>query len=94
MWIEALRQVRNPSLERFEIRSASGEVLLVLPFSEIIESGRGAKRRSVPDFAALRKMMERAEAARGQLMSEIDLARQQLREARTTLARLDALSRE
>jgi hypothetical protein len=53
MWIEALRQVRNPSHERFEIRDAAGTLLLVLPFSEVVESGRGRKRRAVPSFAPL-----------------------------------------
>ena len=92
MWIEALRQVRNPYDERFEIRNAAGAVLLVLPFSEILESGRGAKRRHLPDFATLQKNMQRVRTAHKDMVSQISEARQHLRETRTTLARLEALS--
>jgi hypothetical protein len=31
MWVEALKERRNPSRERFEIRDTQGNVLLVLP---------------------------------------------------------------
>ncbi len=93
MWIEALRQVRNPSDERFEIRDAAGVVVLVLPFSEVLESGRGAKRRYPPDFTALRRIMDRTRVARDELTNEINLARERLRETKSALARLDAFAR-
>ncbi len=92
MWIEALRQVRNPSDERFEIRNAAGAVVLVLPFSEILESGRGAKRRQMPDFSALQNSIQRTRAAHDDLVSQISQARRHLSETKSTLARLQALS--
>jgi hypothetical protein len=92
MWIEALRQVRNPSRERFEIRDAAGTLLLVLPFSEVLESGRGVRHKAVPSFAVLQTAMNRTRAAGVELTDQIKIAREGLRETQKTLARLDTLS--
>ena len=59
MWIEALQEVRNPSQERFEIRDAGGQVLMVLPFVEVIETGRGTQRPP-PSFETLLETTRRA----------------------------------
>src|SRR5262245_19781766 len=92
MWIEALREVRNPGRERFEIRDAEGQLLLVLPFSEIIERGNGA-RRPPPSFGALMEAMERTRSLQAALGAQIDIAWSRIREARQALARLDAAGR-
>ena len=92
MWIEALSEVRNPGRERFEIRDAGGQLLLVLPFSEIIDSGKGA-RRPPPSFGALMKAMERTRSLQAEVGAQIDIAWSRIREARQALARLDAAGR-
>src|SRR5262249_27756959 len=85
MWIEALREVRNPGRERFEIRDAEGQLLLVLPFSEIIERGNGA-RRPPPSFGALMEAMERTRSLQADVGAQIDIAWNRIREARQALA--------
>src|SRR5262245_55996431 len=74
MWGEALLEVRNPGRERFEIRDLTGQVLLVLPFSEIIETGKGA-RRLPPSFAELTATAGRVRNLEGDVRAQIDLAR-------------------
>src|SRR5262249_20456074 len=46
MWLEALRDRYNPSKQRIEIRDASDRILLVLPLSEVIETGGGGATSS------------------------------------------------
>src|SRR5262245_49727323 len=41
MWGEAIRDLRNPSQQQFEISDADGNTLLVVPFMEILESLKG-----------------------------------------------------
>jgi hypothetical protein len=92
MWIEALAEVRNPSRERFEIRDASGRVVLELPFSEILQSGKGA-RRPAPTFAALRKAADRTHSLQIELASQIKDALSNIRETKDALARLERSAR-
>ncbi len=92
VWIEALREVRNPGRERFEIRDAGGQLLLVLPFSEIIERGKGA-RRPPSSFGALMEAMERTRNLQAEVGAQIDIAWSYIREARQALGRLDAAGR-
>ena len=92
MWIEALGEVRNPSRERFEIRDAGGQLLLVLPFSEIIESGKGA-RHPPPSFAALLEAMERTRSLQAEVGAQINITWSHIREAKEALARLDVTAR-
>lgn len=88
MWIEALAEVRNPSRERFEIRDGTGRIVLVLPFSEIIETGRGVRRR-VRDCPGLLSAVERTRDLQTDVATQIAVARKQIREARESLARID-----
>jgi len=90
MWIEALAERRNPSRERFEIRDTQGEVLLVLPFSEIAEISP-APRRSPWSFGSLQKNMDQAVSLQGEVRRQIDVARKRLSETKESLARLDAI---
>jgi len=41
MWGEAIREMRNPSRQQFEISDAAGRILLVVPFMEVLESLKG-----------------------------------------------------
>jgi hypothetical protein len=40
MWCEAIREMRNPSAQQFEISDERGTTLLVVPFLEVLESLR------------------------------------------------------
>ena len=84
MWIEALGERRNPNRQRFEIRDTRGEVLLVLPFSEIAETGA---RRPPCSFAALQKNLNRTLSLQAEVKDQIGTARRRLRETQETLAR-------
>jgi len=92
MWIEALAEQRNPSRRRFEIRDVNGQVLLVLPFSEILESGKGA-RRIAPSFAAITETATRARSLQAEVTTQIDVARSHIREAKEAMLRLDAVTK-
>ena len=90
MWIEALEERRNPSRERFEIRDTQGEVLLVLPFSEIAEIAPDS-RRPPWSFGALQKNIDRAIGLQREVRSQIDVARMRLSETKESLDRLEAI---
>jgi len=92
MWIEALADGRNPSRQRFEIRDVTGQVLLVLPFSEILESGKGT-RRVAPSFAAITETAMRARSLQAEVTTQLDVAWGHLRDAKEALLRLDAVVR-
>jgi hypothetical protein len=46
MWVEAIRDLRNPSAQRFEISDDRGETLLVVPPLEVLESLKPGRARS------------------------------------------------
>jgi hypothetical protein len=92
MWIEALREVRNPCGQRFEIRDGAGRVVLDLPFSEVID--RGNATRPPPNFAVLRQMTKRALGLQIEISAQIIAARKQLGEARELIARLNFAGRQ
>ena len=91
MWIEALAEQRNPNRQRFEIRDVNGQVLLALPFSEILESGKGA-RRIAPSFEAITETARRARSLQAEVTTQIDVAWGHIREAKEALLRLDAVA--
>jgi hypothetical protein len=91
MWIEALREVRNPSRQRFEIRDDFGRVVLDLPFYEIIESAKGGRRRA-PPYHQLMESFERTRSVREDIVDEISLAWGRLREAKESLAKFDEMA--
>ena len=43
MSIDMLRERKDPSRHRFEVRGEDGQVVLELPFTEVLHSGGGAK---------------------------------------------------
>ena len=90
IWVEALKERRNPSRERFEIRDTQGNILLVLPFSEITETAQGTRRPPVT-FAALQKYLDRTQSLQSEVSGQIVTARLRLCETRETLDRLEAI---
>jgi len=90
MWVEALKERRNPSRERFEIRDTQGNVLLVLPFSEIAEPAQEAPRPPVT-FTVLQKHLDRTQSLQTEVSGQIAAAHLRLCETRETLDRLEAI---
>ena len=90
--MEALEERRNPSHERFEIRDSAGELLLVLPFSEITEPA-GPARRPPVSHAALQRSFDRARSLQAEVSDQIGAAHRQLCETKETLDRLQNITR-
>jgi Domain of unknown function (DUF6894) len=86
MWVEALREMRNPGRQQFEISDETGNTLLVVPFREVLESLKGVPKPHPVQMA------ERAAKLSSEVAEAIQRARMQLTEAKTLLAQLSASS--
>jgi len=53
MWGEAIRSMRNPSRQQFEISDADGNTLLIVPFREVMESLKGVPKPPPMETAEL-----------------------------------------
>ena len=82
MWIEAIRSMRDPRRQQFEISDAQGNTLLIVPFKEVMDSLKG-----VPKAAPMTEA-ERAARLSSELAESIVIARTRLDESRALLARL------
>jgi hypothetical protein len=93
LWRELLLARKDPRLHAFEIADASGEVVLVLPFTEVLDAARPAKRRARP-LAALAKAQASAERnamLTEAIRSEICSVRNQLAQSRVLLDSVEAM---
>ncbi len=84
MWIEAIRDMRNPSRQQFEISNANGDTLLIVPFKEVMESLKGIPKPLPMEQA------ERTAKLTAEVKEAVAIARRSLTEARQLLARLPA----
>jgi hypothetical protein len=85
--IEMLRQRQNPFVYRFEICNKDGELLLDLPFSEILApAARPAPTSQL--YQSLQRHHQRAQKAQGDLKLECEQVRSLLRSTRALLASL------
>src|SRR5262245_244026 len=82
MWGEAIRSLRNPSRQQFEISDAKGNTLMVVPFKEVMDSLKGVPKP--PPMATA----ERAAKLSSEVAESIVMARRHLDESRALLARL------
>ncbi len=86
MSVDALRQHRDPSRDRFELWDEEGRFLLDLPFSEVIKAGASGPRPPMRDLQSrLLAGVKRAHALHADLASGFEEALQSLETARTTL---------
>jgi hypothetical protein len=86
MWADAMRTMRNPVRQQFEISDATGNTLLVVPFREVLESLKGVPKPHPLETA------ERAAKLSSEVAEAVQRARTQLIEAKTLLSQLGALS--
>ena len=82
MWGEAIRGMRNPSRQQFEIGDADGNTLLIVPFREVMESLKGVPKPHPMEMA------ERAAKLSAEVKEATTMAIERLRESRALLARL------
>ena len=82
MWVEAIRDMRNPMRQSFEIVDADDNVLIVVPFGEVIASLKGA-----PDQHPA-KTAHRAAKLTAEVRQAVATAHERLREATSLLAQL------
>jgi hypothetical protein len=78
MWGELLKQRRDPRLCRFEVRSAGGDALFVLPFQEVLDSCRircAPLERTFEDPSAAHSYAWRASSEFAQQMRATNRAR-------------------
>ena len=86
VWSEAVRARRNPMFDYFRIRDRNGVVILELPFSEVLESGRGGR----PILPPVRLRSDEAQRVHRQL----ERGRKIVADQRDRVARLKALQRD
>jgi hypothetical protein len=82
MWIEGIRNMRNPSRQQIEVGDIEGRTLLIVPFTEVMDSLKGVSKPLPMQNA------ERAAKLSAEVKEAVVTARQSLEEARQMLARL------
>jgi hypothetical protein len=93
MWLELLRDRKDPRKSSFEVCDEQGDILFILPFSEVLEScipENGAAR----ERSAFSKVLDASQRARrnfSELQSEFHRVRAALKESRELLSRADLL---
>lgn len=86
MWSELLRQRRDPRRCFFEVRAASGDMLFIFPFQEVVDSctDRAAKPMQ-HTFQELVETFNYAKRVKDDLAVQVQSAQQVLRESRDLL---------
>ena len=82
MWIEAIRDMRNPMRQSFEVVDADGNILIIVPFGEVIASLKGAPNKHPVETA------HRAAKLTSEVRQAVATAYQRLSEAQSLLAKL------
>jgi hypothetical protein len=95
LWRELLIARKDPRLHAFEITDAAGEVLIVLPFMEVLETARSGKYRgsTLRRFENVQATIKRSSAASDAIASEIRTAWNHLAEARVLLRSFESSSK-
>ena len=87
MWGEAIREMRDPRQQQFEISDAEGNTLLVLPFMEVLDSLKGVTRLPPAASSSILTLVERTD------LSKIIKAREIVTQQTERVQRLKALGR-
>jgi hypothetical protein len=82
MWIEGIRNMRNPSQQQIEVADSHGGTLLIVPFKEVTDSLKGVPK-ALPMANA-----ERAAKLSAEVKEAVATARESLEQSRGLLARL------
>ena len=85
--IDLLRDRHDPSRHRFEVRDEEGQVVLEIPFGEVLRPGRSATPHPGPPGmqARLEAAFERNRELKSELALAVAEARERLRTARAIL---------
>ena len=76
MSIEMLRERRDPSGYRFDVRDQDGRMVMEIPFSEVLSLGRNAKPREADRLHdRLQAALDRSRRLRGELTEALAQAR-------------------
>lgn len=92
MWTPRLRDRKSPLSCAFEITDAAGNILLTLPFSEVLDCCRGipfTKRMPGADGTALR-VVDRSRSLRSELSDQLKAIERTICATRGLLARAPA----
>jgi hypothetical protein len=81
MWIESIRDMRNPSRQQFEVADIRGSTLLIVPFKEVMDSLKGVPKPLPMENA------ERAAKLSAEVKDAVAAARDTLRQSQQLLAR-------
>ena len=92
MWTELLRERKDPTTHRFEIANEDGQVLLTLPFTEVLEQSRKGSPPPTHTFKTARTLVEKTKSLTEALNSEILRARENMRVAQQTIRRASVQS--
>jgi hypothetical protein len=82
MWIEAIRDMRNPMRQSFEVADAAGNILIVVPFGEVLASLKGVPNQHPAETA------HRAAELTSEVRQAVATAYHRLSEAQSLLAQL------
>jgi uncharacterized protein YlxW (UPF0749 family) len=95
MWSELLAERSDPLLRSFEIADASGRVLLVLPFQEVLERAHKTKDVLPNEVKSTHALLEKTRTLAASLRDEIetaqktiDTAQESMRQTQEVLDRL------
>src|SRR5882724_6061610 len=92
---EKLRERQDPNDDTFEIVSERGDVLVIIPFSEVLQPRR-ARDRSEPRTGQLKaasvRLMKRGQTLKAQFRHELAKTDVACRIIRSNLRRFDAVS--
>ena len=86
MWSELLQRREDPTTHCFEICNADGELLLTLPFTEVLEAGQKPMRPSQA-INASKNLIEKTRALTAALIQQIEHTRAVIEITRQTLHR-------
>lgn len=91
MWCELLRKRQNPMRCSFEITDTAGALLMVLPFSEIVDNCRGHKVPATTvhskPFVEILAKFDRSVQLRGELLAQFAAVNRTLNTTRSIIAR-------
>ena len=85
MWGELLAERSDPLLRSFEIADASGRVLLVLPFWEVLERARKPNGVLPNEVKSAHPLMKKTRTLAASLRAEIKTAQQMIETAQESM---------
>jgi hypothetical protein len=95
IWVELLRQRRDPRHCSFEVHDGAGSLLFVLPFWEVLESCRNYPRGKSTLLETFRESMDTVRhisRVHDEFVQQMESARQTLRESAKLIAATEMIA--